>query len=182
MGSSSVACTNAWSKSMTQVSHPLIIEKINMKRIDCQDATGANVLNAPSCRSPLTQYRALNLLIVPSGNLFKRKTQVPGRIRDVALEMSSSTQVPFSTKPVISFTAEAFQFGSCSMSAIAWSNESVSGSEAAALYTRTAAAPTYEKNLTKCAANGVTGSIHVLRHGVNSERLKRAFHPFVSGS
>ena len=69
-----------------------------------QETTGAYVLtsSANSCKSPLIQYLALYFLISPSGDLFTRNTQVPGRILDLASEIGTSTHVPLDAKAEIS--------------------------------------------------------------------------------
>ena len=135
-----------------------MMEKTKKRRIDCQEATGAKVLNSLSWRSPRTQYRSLNLLIVPSGKRLIRKTQVPGKILLVAKLMFSSIQVLFFSKPRISFSAASCHFGRLLISCTALSKVRVSGSEAAALYATLARAPTYWKRQAKCAASWGAGS------------------------
>ena len=104
---------------------------------ELHDTTGANVSGSPSSRSPRTQYRALYLLISPSGVRLHLKTQVPGgRIRDLVLDVSVSVHVLFFSKLAISAAAAAIHFERFAVSDIASSYDSVSGSDGEALKAR----------------------------------------------
>lgn len=119
---------------MELVSQLSVRDKTGNSQTELQETTGANVSGSPSSKSPRTQYRALNLLISPSGVRLRRNTQVPGRILDLALEVSSSIHVPFFSRLVISFLAASIHFSMfAGVSIIAASYDNVSGSDGVAL-------------------------------------------------
>ncbi len=71
---------------------------------------------------------ALYLLMAPSGVRLRQKTQVPGKIRDIASAVGTSFQVPFFSNNLISASAALFQFWMFSTSDMASSKLKVSGS------------------------------------------------------
>ncbi len=118
---------------MELVSQLRVRARIVNSRTELHATTGAKVSGSPSSRSPRTQYRALYLLIIPSGVRLSLKTQVPGKIRDLAVNISVSIHVLFFSKLAISFAAAAIHLERFGVSDIASSYERVSGSEMEAL-------------------------------------------------
>ena len=116
-------------KSIELVSQLRVSANIRNNLTELQDTTGAKVSGSPSSRSPRTQYRALYLLISPSGVRLRLKTQVPGKIRDFALAVSVSVHVSFFSKLAISAAAAAIHLSRLIVSDIASSYVSVSGSD-----------------------------------------------------
>ena len=132
-GVCSIAWTNALLKSIEHVIQFNVNASIKKSRTELHATTGAKVSGSPSSKSPRTQYRALYLLICPSGVRFLRNTQVPGKTRVLAVDVSTSTQVPFFSRLAISFAAASIHLSTLSMSDMASSYVSVLGSDGVAL-------------------------------------------------
>ena len=72
------------------------------------ETTGALVSGVSSWRSPQTQYLALNLVMIPVGDLLQWNTHIPGRILEDASEVETSTHVSLLSSGVISLWALFF--------------------------------------------------------------------------